>query len=252
MKSRSHLLLAITLVLIFVTVSACSTGDQINICDRTSQVQKEILYSLSNSAKCDSVTLKQLEGISTLYLKAHPGRYAIKEGDLDDLSNLKEIHFGRVSSFPEGIFDNTPKLKGLYVADGTLVSLPDGIFDNTPELDWVNLNGNNLRSLPEGVFDNTPKLTSLDLLNNDLISLPDGVFDNTPKLNILFIGGNNLTSLQPGIFENLLELEYLYAEGNQFDCIPHNAFGSRTDDFSKIRTVPPPFQGGTEITLCDS
>ena len=99
--------------------------------------------------------------------------------------------------------------------------------------------------MPEDSFDDTPNLQQLWLGGNSFGSLLPGVF-NMPYLWQLTLDGNGLVSLPPGIFENLLELEYLDADDNGFDCIPREAFGSRTDDFSNIRVS----YGDPTITLC--
>ena len=100
--------------------------------------------------------------------------------------------------------------------------------------------------MPAGVFDDLTSLKFLLLGDNSLVSLPVGVFDGLTSLKSLYLYDNDLVSLREGVFEDLLNLEYLDLRGNEFDCIPRNAFGSRTDNFSKIQK----YYDGPSIALC--
>ena len=180
------------------------------ICDRSDKIQKAILAKVS-ATNCTDVGPTELGGIYSV--AGLSGLGSLKEGDFDGLVGLTE----------------------LYLSGNGLTELPDGIFDGLSNLNYLELTGNGLNSLPAGVFDNLSNLQFLYLDNNNLDSLPDDVFDNLSGLYQLYLSNNKLDSLPDDVFENLTSLAILETKGNFFTCIPVNAFGSRTDDFRRIK-----------------
>ena len=79
-----------------------------NICDRTSQVQAEIIRQLSSSSPgitCTQVTSAQLRTITRLDLRSKSIK-ALKSGDFDNLTNLEHLNLGRneLASLPPDVF----------------------------------------------------------------------------------------------------------------------------------------------------
>ena len=179
------------------------TGGQtvVNICDRSAEIEKEILNRLGKTqADCGSITPGELAGISWLETNLRPVT-ALKDGDLDNLTGLYALYIrgaglSRVSS---AVFDDLKNLQFLNLESNNLASLPSGVFDNLKNLRLLNLESNNLVRLPSGVFDNLKNLRSLNLESNNLVRLPSGVFDNLKSLQFLDLSYNRNLICLPSI-----------------------------------------------------
>ena len=119
------------------------TGGQtvVNICDRSAEIEKEILNRLGKTqADCGSITPRELAGISSLETSLRPVT-VLKDGDLDNLTGLY----------------------GLYIRGAGLSRVSSAVFDDLKSLQMLNLESNNLVRLPSGVFDNLKNLRFLNL-----------------------------------------------------------------------------------------
>ena len=103
-----------------------------NICDRTSQVQAEIIRQLSSSSPgitCTQVTSAQLRTITRLDLRSKSIK-ALKSGDFDNLTNLEHLNLGRneLASLPPDVFDDLTNLQYLGIYSNSLASFASGCF----------------------------------------------------------------------------------------------------------------------------
>ena len=172
------------------------------ICDRTQQVQDEILGKLPNISDCASVTNSNLSGITGDISLADSGVGTLRAGDFLGLSGLK----------------------GLYLSDNGLNGLPPGVFDDLSNLVVLDLAVNDLTSLPADVFDGLDSLQRLRLFSNDLSELSADVFDGLDKLQNLVLSHNDLTELPPSVFDDLSNLTNLYMHDNDLSQLPGSAF----------------------------
>ena len=172
------------------------------ICDRTQQVQDEILGKLPNISDCASVTNAGLSGITGDISLADSGVGALRAGDFLGLSGLK----------------------GLYLSDNGLNGLPPGVFDDLSNLAILDLAVNDLAALPADVFEGLDSLQRLRLFSNDLSDLSADVFDGLDKLQNLALSHNDLTELPPGVFDDLSNLTSLYMHDNDLNQLPGSAF----------------------------
>ena len=172
------------------------------ICDRTQQVQDEILGKLPNISDCASVTNSGLSGITGDISLADSGVGTLRAGDFLGLSGLK----------------------GLYLSDNGLNGLPPGVFDDLSNLAILDLAVNDLTSLPADVFDGLDSLQQLRLFSNDLSELSADMFDGLDKLQTLVLSHNDLTELPPGVFDDLSNLTNLYMHDNDLSQLPGSAF----------------------------
>ena len=172
------------------------------ICDRTQQVQDEILVKLPNISDCASVTNSDLSGITGDISLADSGVGTLQAGDFLGLSGLE----------------------GLYLSDNGLNGLPLGVFDDLSNLAILDMAVNDLTSLPADVFDGLDSLQQLRLFSNDLSELSADVFDGLDKLQTLVLSHNDLTELPPSVFDDLSNLTNLYIHDNDLSQLPGSAF----------------------------
>ena len=203
----------------------------INICDRTPEIELEILQALGKTeTDCGSIIPADLARIATISYQ-NKSLTALKAGDFDNLTSLTALDLSENSlrSLPAGVFDNLTSLTTLDLYSNSLSSLPAGVFDNLTSLTTLDLHSNSLSSLPASVFDNLTSLTTLDLHSNSLSSLPAGVFDNLTKLQSLYLYSNNLSSLPTGVFDNLTSLTALdMGRRNSLSSLPTGVFDGPT------------------------
>ena len=162
------------------------------ICDRTLQVQDEIVRSLPGVGRCSEVTSTHLEGITALSLSAYgmPADkriYSLKSGDFAGLSNLETLNLrnNQMTRLPTDLFKGLSNLQNLNLMVNRLTSLPAGLFNGLSNLHTLNLSDNQLSSLPAGLFNGLSNLHTLDLSNNKLSSLPTNLFRGLSRLKIL-------------------------------------------------------------------
>ena len=153
---------------------------------------------------------------------------ALKEGDLDGLTNLWYLTFeGQgLKGLPEGIFDDLGSLTDLSFSLNLFRTLGEGVFDSLENLEDLDLSGNLLVGLPEGVFDELGELSSLLLDYNRLAELPEGVFDGLGSLSVLWMDYNGLAELPEGVFDELGDLLQLTLTGNDLTELSEGAISA--------------------------
>ena len=164
------------------TVTDISLNPQVNICDRTDQVEEKIL-SLLTLTDCTSVPSDRLASITILNFVDVPVN-SLQADDFDWLSGLETLNLIRVglTALPAGVFDQLSSLTTLYLAGNMLTALPAGVFAELGSLTTLELDRNPLSTLSAGMFTGLSSLTELDLYDIDLSTLPAGVFAGLSSL----------------------------------------------------------------------
>ena len=234
------------------------------ICDRTWEVQREILDYLPDVSDCSEVTDSDLSTIRGTH-HAFPDNYifhglgyprTLKSGDFQGLSNVEwlQLTTGKLVELPDRVFDGLSNLRELRMGGGDLGSdsvstelaedafdglsnlrvlrmgsnsfteLPEDVFDGLANLELLSLGGNDLTELPEDVFDGLSNLEILGLSSNDLSELPDGVFEGLANLRSLNLAYNDLSELPEDVFDGLANLESLYLNDNSLSELPDGVF----------------------------
>ena len=186
------------------------------ICDRTQQVQDEILGMLPNISDCASVTNSDLSGITGDISLADSGVSTLRTGDFLGLSGLKGLYLSDngLNGLPPGVFGDLSNLVVLDLAVNDLTSLPADVFDGLDSLQRLRLFSNDLSELSADVFDGLDKLQNLVLSHNDLTELPLSVFDDLSNLTNLYMHDNDLSQLPGSAFEGLSGLEAMWLRDN--------------------------------------
>ena len=136
------------------TVTDISLTLQVNICDRTDQVEEKIL-SLLTLTDCTSVPSDRLASITTLnFLDVSVN--SLQADDFEGLSGLEMLNLIRVglTTLPAGVFDQLSSLTTLSLTENMLTALPAGVFDQLSSLTTLYLAGNMLTALPRGCLPN--------------------------------------------------------------------------------------------------
>ena len=68
--------------------------DEVNVCDRTPQVQDAILKKLSPDSVCEKANLTELRAVTRLDLRRQ-GITSLKAEDFDDLDNLEYLNLDK-------------------------------------------------------------------------------------------------------------------------------------------------------------
>ena len=200
------------------------------ICDRTQQVQDEILDELASVSDCAVVTVANLATITDTLDFTRDGLTSLQEGDFAGLTEMwgLDLTSNSLSLLPDGVFSGLRSLQTLDLPDNDLSLLPDGVFSGLTALKWLYLNDNELGSLPDGVFAGLTALRTLDLTSNSLSLLPDGVFSGLTSLSNLNLADNDLSLLPDGVFAGLTALKWLYLHDNDLSLLPDSVFSGLT------------------------
>ena len=197
------------------------------ICDRTQQVQDEILDKLASVSDCAAVTVANLATITGTLDFDGDGLTSLQAGDFAGLTEMwgLDLTSNSLSSLPDGVFSGLRSLQNLYLPDNGLSLLPDGVFSGLTALEWLYLHDNDLSLLPNGVFFGLTSLRTLDLgANPSLGPLPGDVFSGLTKLRELHLSNTGLETLPAEMFSGLTELRRLYLSGNQLTELPAGVF----------------------------
>ena len=197
---------------------------QVNICDRTDQVEAEILRLINlpqsvSGVTCDTVTTDQLATrITSLILRDPTPDDGPDETD-DDITELKAEDFA-----------NLLNLTILDLSNNNLTDLPPGIFSDLTNLTRLELAGNELTTLGSGLFSDLTNLTTLGLNSNGLTSstsslLPANLFSGLTSLQHLFLNNNTLETLPENIFDGLTSLTRLDLQDNDLRILSPKIFG---------------------------
>lgn len=170
---------------------------------------------------------------------------ALKEGDLDGLTNLWYLSFEghALKALPDGIFDDLGNLTRLSLSLNLFRTLPDSVFDELTSLRELDLSGNLLTQLPEHIFDELGSLESLDLLLNNLRKLPAGIFDRLENLDFLDLRANRFTELPAGVFDELGDLSSLWLDYNRINKLPQGVF----DELGSLAVLWMDYNGLAEL-----
>lgn len=230
------------------------------ICDRTPQVQDEILREVSIESRragetaptdCSEITAAHLARVLQLWLvraditalqehdfsglvslksivlNGNPLLKTLPEGIFHGLSNLDDLFlsFNSLATLPEEVFQGLGKLRALNLEKNSLTALPEGIFRGLSNLERLDFSGNSLSALPEGIFHGLSRLESLDSsYNSSLDALPEGLYHGLSSLEKLFLTSNSLEELPQGIFRGLDSLKILWLAGNGLSELPLGIF----------------------------
>ena len=209
-----------------VPAQAQTTG----ICDRTQQVQDEILNRLSGVDDCAAVTVADLATVTSLDLEGK-SITSLKAGDFAGLTAVTFIGLesNRVTSLPETVFSGLTALETLNLQDNRLSVLPAEVFSGLTALETLNLQDNRLSVLPAEVFSGLTALETLNLsTGNALSSLPGTVFSGLSSLTTLQLENIGITELSAGLFSGLSKLEGLNLSYNQLTSLPDGLFSGLT------------------------
>ncbi len=136
-----------------ITVVDAEVASITGVCDRTQQVQDEIVRQTPGISDCADITLAHLEAITSLDL-SDKGISALQSGDFAGFASLRELDLSdnRLETLPEDIFHGLVDLQWLYLYDNHLASSPVDIFDGLANLEELYLDRRHLETLPPNVF----------------------------------------------------------------------------------------------------
>ena len=116
------------------------------ICDRTPEVQKEILRQIDKEI-CDDVTDEDLQEVTEMLLN-NKGLEEIRPQDFDGLITLQivDILNNHIKALPDGFLSHAPVLERLDASHNELRSFLDGFLSHTLVLKDFNASNNQLES----------------------------------------------------------------------------------------------------------
>ena len=221
------------------------------ICDRTQQVQNDILGQLSAVSDCAAVTVADLATVPALSYLEDAGITSLKAGDFAGLTAVTQILLGYndLGALPANLFSGLTSLQELSLESSGVTSLPADAFSGLTALTSLSMGANRslgglpanqfsgltklhtlrlsiigMTELPAGLFSGLSELTEIDLNNNGFPSLPVGVFSGLTKLHTLRLSNIGMTELPAGIFSGLSKLEVLWLADNQLTSLPDELF----------------------------
>ena len=202
------------------------------ICDRTQQVQDEILRQLSGVDDCAAVTVANLASVTELVMEGK-SITSLKAGDFAGLTAVTYIDLtdNQVGALPGNLFSGLTSLTNLTLYTSGVTSLPADAFSGLTALTSLVLDENtSLGSLPANQFSGLTKLRTLQLGKIGMTELDAGLFSGLTELTELYLTRNELTSLPAGVFSGLSKLEELYLSYNQLTStsLPDGVFSGLT------------------------
>ena len=201
------------------------------ICDRTQQVQDDILGQLSGVSACAAVTVADLATVTALSYLEDTSITSLKSGDFAGLTAVTQILLGynQLGALPANLFSGLTSLQELSLETSGVTSLPTDAFSGLTALTSLSLGANSsLGSLPENQFSELTKLHTLRLSSIGMTELPAGLFSGLSELREINLNGNGLTSLPVGVFSGLSKLEQLYLGANRLTSLPARLFSGLT------------------------
>ena len=190
-RSKSTVLFLFGVFLIAFTAGSAQAQDE-GICNRTKQVQDEIL-KLINKRDCLDVKIADLANITSLTLRDRNIRNLL-EGDFAGLTSLQTLWLdqNKLDDLPDGVFSELSFLETLDLSSNSLENLPEGAFDGLTSLTKLRLNSNSIGMLSANSFAGLSSLARLDLANNTVSSLPDRVFAGLTSLDELDLSSDSI------------------------------------------------------------
>ena len=229
------------------------------VCDRTEQVQRDIMYTLEKQ-DCSKVTIKDLESITFLNFSGAKIK-KLKSGDFSGLTSLKLLYLidNDFRSLPDDIFSQNPNLVILDLSNNRLEELPD--LSNNRKIGHLELNSNNFKKPPNisqlsnlEYFDfkenhrlrQPPNLSanrellSVEITGQQLSSFPD--VSNLSKLRKLVVGVASQGSQPPPNLSNNPRLKILHISGKEFKEPPDVTYNLELEEIrisGKLNGIPP-------------
>ena len=200
------------------------------ICDRTQQVQDEILKELSSVSDCAAVTVADLATVMSLGLE-DKSITSLKAGDFAGLTAVGSIFLAvnQIGALPANLFSGLTSLWSLSMETSGVTSLPADAFSGLTALTDVNLGANpSLGTLPVDLFSGLSSLANLGLYGIGMTELDAGLFSGLSELTSLNLGFNAVTSLPAGVFSGLSKLRTLQLNGNKLTTLPAGVFSGLT------------------------
>ena len=225
-------------------------GGVFSIRERTPEVRDAIVEAADVNS-VDEVTEAHLAAITELFLDPLD---SVKVGDFDGLTALTELGLRtRLTSLPDGLFDDLSNVTTMEWIDLNLSTLPPGVFDSFVNLTTLVMEARSLSSLPAGVFDNLTNLTYLGFHALQLSSLPADPFDNLANLTILDFHTGQLTSLPDELFSGLTSLTTLGLSGNAVNPMPLTVSLEKVagGQFKAVSPTGAPFDIVLPLTVSD-
>ena len=199
------------------------------ICDRTQQVQDEILRQLSGVDDCAAVTVADLATVPRLVLDGK-GITSLKAGDFAGLTAVTDIALtdNQLGTLPGNLFSELTSLTQLILDSNQLTSLPADAFSGLTAVTRINLDTNQLGALPGNLFSGLTSLVDLQMASAGITLLPAGVFSGLTALKTLALNSNLLSLLPAEVFSDLTALEFLDLSFNQLTSLPAGLFSGLT------------------------
>ncbi len=201
------------------------------ICDRTQQVQDEILGELSGVDDCAEVTVADLATIPDLYIE-RKNVTALKSGDFAGLSALENLSLraNSLTELPSDLFSGLSALRQLVLNDNSLSTLPSDVFSGLSSLEDLFLNNNpSLGPLPAAVFSGLTSLQKLNLSGIGLETIPAGLFSGLSALTTIRLAANRLETLPAALFSGLAKMEFLVLSTNRLGTLPDGVFSGLSE-----------------------
>ena len=231
------------------------------ICDRTQQVQNEILMQLSAVSDCAAVTDADLASVTLLVLESK-SITSLKAGDFDGLTAVTAIVLtdNQLGALPANLFSGLTSLTNLSLDSSGVTSLHADTFSGLTAVAQINLTDNQLGALPANLFSGLTSLTNLEMGNSGagITLLPAGVFFGLSELEYLNLSGNGFPSLPAGVFSGLSKLETLLLSDTQLASLPAGVFSGLTAleqlylNNSQLTSLPAGvFSGLTALRILD-
>ncbi|MFN8369243.1 MAG: leucine-rich repeat protein [Bacteriovoracaceae bacterium] len=195
------------------------------ICDRTEDVQVQIMKELGIH-NCADVTKEDLTRVTGLWfcylygnLKHDKTRMtALKVNDFAGLYNLKslDIEFSEIAVLDKEMFKDLRSLEIFDLSHNYIQTLPEDLFAHNKNLKHIEFDSNiyfSMGTLPEKFFYGLTKLEGVDLDELKIKYLPKNIFQTNLYLNSIDLKGNQLTNID-GLFDHLKYLKNLQLMGN--------------------------------------
>ena len=221
------------------------------ICDRTQQVQDEILNRLSAVSACAAVTVADLASVLILVME-EKSITSLKADDFAGLTAVTtiEVAYNQLGALPAKLFSGLTTLQHLNIQDSGVTTLPADAFSGLTALTSLFLDGNKVGSLPANQFSGLRNLRAIQLGSIGMTELPAGLFSGLSELRDLDVSGNELTSLPAGVFSGLSKLESLKLGVNQLTStsLPDGVFSGLTG-LIKLELLGNPDDGSPDAPL---
>ncbi|CAM9735669.1 unnamed protein product [Pylaiella littoralis] len=117
------------------------------------------------------------------------------------------LRYNSLTTIPEDLFKNLPKLERIYLSHNTLSKLPAKVFEGLGNLQWLYLDANSLFSLPENMFQELEQLERLSFDQNALTTLPAEVFLGLRGLQDLSLTNNPDLQCVPANVASTLDVD---------------------------------------------